>query len=74
MRNFRNSASDGGKGRGLGRAVHRFDRAQGLAERVGIVGLNGVGARTGKAEAGEDRFGQRQCPAQTGDVVARLGA
>src|SRR6185503_13923568 len=52
----------------------RLDRAQGLAERVGVVGFDGGGARAVKTEAGEDRFRQRQSAAQAGDVMARLGA
>ncbi len=50
----------GREGRRLRRAVHRLDRAQGLAERIGIVGLDGRNARAGKAEPGQHRLRRAQ--------------
>ena len=64
----------GGKSRGLGRAVHRRDGAQAFAQRIRIVGFDGGDARAGKAEAGEDRLGQRDGLGEAAEIVARLGA
>ena len=56
------------------RAVGGRDRAQRLAERERIVGLDRGDAAGAEAEAGEDRFGERDGLVQAGDVVARLCA
>ena len=56
------------------RAVGRRDRAQRLAERERIVGLDRRDAARAEAEAGQDRLGERDRPVQARDVVARLGA
>ena len=49
-------------------------RAQGIAQRIGIVGLDCCNARAIEAETGKDRFGQRDRLVQAGDIMARLGA
>src|SRR5262249_44284458 len=54
------------------RAFSLRDGAQSVAERVGIVGLDGREAICPEPEAGEDRFRERESSPQTCHIVAWL--